>query len=650
MLRPSRMKRFYVAVPQNKEEEVAEALGKLGFVELFSEKPQTLRGDVALDTYSAFIRIVERARLAYETIEDILPTVEEKLSFGERLKRAFQIPMIERRVEKVSVDDLKSVLPEYEERFSKYSSTLDSIRRRISEIDDLLVKIEVFRRHGIPLDTPGEYTHIFVKVGFIPEINIDRLKEALKPFNVVLTILEGRPKDKFVMIAASQKDKEAITNILTMLNMEEILLPEDIDPDPEKAYVSLLEEKNKLFEELEALKKELSGFIDELSPKLRYVRFMYRVRSMTLRTRNFSVFYGWVPKDKISELESKISEVTGGLMHLEAEDPDPESDVKPPTHLKHPPIVDKFQLIVRMRGTPSYYELDPTVFFTVLFSIMYGMMFGDVGQGIVLFILGQIFSRIKKPFLGISYTALNKLGGILSTASIFSIIFGFLYGESFLLHFMDPIWLNPLEDPIAISVVAIIFGLVQICIGLVLNIINEVMNKEYITALLSWKGLAGLVYYLIGIVLAVRFIIGGMRLEVFAAPENLPLVGAALGLLGIGFLKPTIENIIEKHGHPFSETLMEGVSEFIEMFLSYITNSISYVRLGAFAIAHVALAQVAHILAPQLGFVTAYLIFNVIVILIEGFSAGIQSIRLLFYEFSTKFYKNEGRPFRPLRI
>jgi V/A-type H+-transporting ATPase subunit I len=111
-----------------------------------------------------------------------------------------------------------------------------------------------------------------------------------------------------------------------------------------------------------------------------------------------------------------------------------------------------------------------------------------------------------------------------------------------------------------------------------------------------------------------------------------------------------IENKLLSLGHGMSEALMEGVGEFIEMFLSYLTNSISYVRLGAFAVAHVALAEVAYILSPSIGFLPSYLLFNILVIILEGFSAGIQSVRLIFYEFSTKFYRDEGRLFRPLRI
>jgi V/A-type H+-transporting ATPase subunit I len=649
MIRPYRMRKFYIAVPQEYEENVAELIGELGFVELFGERERIAAGE-DIEAYTTFLRIMDRARVALESTYEIEPPEAVKKPFFERFLDAFRMPHRRVDLRKVDVEQLKELNLRYEDILDEYTSRLDNIRRRMGEIDDLLLKIDMFRRHKIFLDTVGDYTHIFVKAGFIPEANIGKLEDALKPFNVILTLLEGRPKEKFILLAASQKDRENILNILTMLNFEEIVFPPDIERDPDKAYESLIEEREGLRRDIRRLTGDLERFIEELRPYVRYVRYMYNVKSMVMRTRRFSVFYGWVPADRLGELRDKVASVTNGLMHMEAVEPKDEEEPTPPTYLRHPPIIDKFQLIVRMRGVPKYNELDPTFLYTILFSIMYGMMFGDVGQGVVLFILGQMLYRLRKPLLGISYTALNKLGMILSVASIFSIIFGFLYGESFLMHFMDPLWLNPLENPIAISVIAIIFGLIQISIGVILNIVNYAIEREYVAALMSWNGLVGLVYYLIGIVLAIRFIQGGMRLEVFGYPENIPLSLAELVLLGVAVFKPTVENKVYGHGHKMSETLMEGISEFIEMFLSYITNSISYVRLGAFAIAHVALAQVAGIMAASLGMIPSYLIFNIVVILIEGFSAGIQSIRLLFYEFSTKFYRDDGRLFRPLRL
>ncbi len=648
MLRPKRMKKFYVAVPRDREDAVLEALGRMGLVEFISQAKAGVRGEGELELYTSFLRLFDRINIAINTIDEIIPKVEYKKSFVERFRDAFRARHIKYGSKKIGGDALSTFLSEVEARYSELTEELEARRRRLNELDGLIENVDIFRKNGVSLDIAGDYTHIFVRVGFIPEVNADKLMEALKPYNVVISLLKGRPKEYLLLLAASQKDKEGIMSVLTALNYEEAVVPKDLGSDPNKVYQMLVDEKGKILQELGRLKKEFENLKNKFHPYYRYVKFMYRVKSMLVRTRNFSVIYGWVPSDYVDVLKSSLNEATHGVMHLEISDPGPSDN--PPTLLPKLPLLSRFQLIVRMRGIPNYNEIDPTIPFTILFSIMYGMMFGDVGQGVILFIIGLMLYRIKKPFLGISYSALNKLGAILSTASIFSIFFGFLYGESFLVHFMHPLWLNPMEEPLVIAVASIIFGLIQLNIGLLINIVNNLMNRNYTEAFLGWRGLVGMIYYLIGIVLAIRFVIGNMSLSVFGAPENFPLVMVELALLIFIFVKPTLLNLFSKHRHPFSEALMEGISEFIEMFLSYITNSISYIRLGAFAIAHVALASVAGILANSMGFIPAYLTFNIIVILIEGFAAGIQSIRLLFYEFSTKFYIDEGRLFRPMRL
>ncbi len=648
MLRPKRMKKFYVAVPRDKEDDVIEALGRLGVVEFIAQARAGGRGDSELEAYASFLRLFDRIGIALNSIDEILPREEVKKPFLQRLRDAFKARAVRVGAERISIDGLKGFLEEVDAEYNRLTSELDEKRRRLSELAVLIDNVDVFRRNNVALDIMGDYTHIFVKAGFIPAVNVDKLMEALKPFNVVVSIMEGRPRENFLLIAASQKDKEGILGVLTALNFEEIVFPEELPPDPNEAYNRLVGEREGILRDFSRLREEFERLRERFYPYLRYVRFMHRVKSMLVRTRNFSVVYGWTPSEKVDEVRAAVERVTDGVMHMEVSDPRP--DEKPPTLLSQPPLLNRFQLIVRMRGVPNYNEIDPTIPFTILFSIMYGMMFGDVGQGVVLFIIGQLLYRIRRPLLGISYSALNRLGAILSTASIFSIIFGFMYGESFLVHFMKPMWLNPMEEPLEIAVAAIVFGLIQLNIGLILNIANNIMNKNYVEALLSWRGLLGMVYYIIGIILAIRFILGNMNLAVFGAPENLPLVMVELALLVFSLFKPMVAGILTGHRHPLSESLMEGVSEFIEMFLSYITNSISYIRLGAFAIAHVALATVAEVLSHSMGFLPAYLTFNIIVILIEGFAAGIQSIRLLFYEFSTKFYMDEGRLFQPLKL
>ena len=194
--------------------------------------------------------------------------------------------------------------------------------------------------------------------------------------------------------------------------------------------------------------------------------------------------------------------------------------------------------------------------------------------------------------------------------------------------------------------IALVFGVIQIALGLILNIVNEFLKGEKLKAILSGKGLIGLIYYVGGVILAVKYIYN-MTFDVFT--ENIVLTGIVVAALLIIFFSPLIEGAVEGHIN-ILEGLMTGFSEALETFISYLTNSISYVRLAAFAMAHVALGLSAISLAEALGVAGSYLFMNFLVILIEGMSVLIQSMRLTYYEFFTKFYSGEGRAFKPFHL
>jgi V/A-type H+-transporting ATPase subunit I len=138
-----------------------------------------------------------------------------------------------------------------------------------------------------------------------------------------------------------------------------------------------------------------------------------------------------------------------------------------------------------------------------------------------------------------------------------------------------------------------------------------------------------------------------MSFTVFA--ENLWLTVVAIASLGVVFLSPTIEAVL-RHEFRFGEGIMKGASEFIETFLSYLTNSISYVRLAAFAIAHSALGISAVILAATIGVIPGFIVMNFLAMTIEALGVFIQCMRLTYYEFFTKFYSGNGVPYRPFSL
>jgi V/A-type H+-transporting ATPase subunit I len=235
------------------------------------------------------------------------------------------------------------------------------------------------------------------------------------------------------------------------------------------------------------------------------------------------------------------------------------------------------------------------------------------------------------------------LGGVLAMCGASAMFFGSLYGEFFLSEAFHPIFMNPIQGQTTMIVVALLFGVFQIMLGLVLKLVNLIRIKARTEAVFGGVRIG---YYAIGVALAVKYATT-MSFSVFT--DNLLLTVLAVAALIILFFSPTIEAIL-KHELRLGEDIMKGASEFIETFLSYLTNSISYVRLAAFAIAHSALGIAAVILAVTIGSPAAFILMNILALTIEALGVFIQCMRLTYYEFFTKFYAGTGAPYRPFSL
>lgn len=161
------------------------------------------------------------------------------------------------------------------------------------------------------------------------------------------------------------------------------------------------------------------------------------------------------------------------------EKPETVDKVKPPTRLKNSVLVRPFELFVRMYGTPGYNEIDPTGIVALTYFLMFGIMFGDVGQGLLIMIVGFLFGRLKK----------SSLGNIIGIVGISSTIFGFVYGSVFGYEDILPALIHPMEKMNFMLIAAVALGAVIIAFAMVLNIINAVKSKDAGRAVFSQNGL-----------------------------------------------------------------------------------------------------------------------------------------------------------------
>jgi V/A-type H+-transporting ATPase subunit I len=327
----------------------------------------------------------------------------------------------------------------------------------------------------------------------------------------------------------------------------------------------------------------------------------------------------------------------------------PADDV--PVLIKDNPLIRPFQLLMTAFGFPRYREIQPTLLMAVSFLVMYGLMFGDVGQGAALAIGGFVTrKRARSP-------QIRDLGAIISMAGLAAIVFGFLYGSIFGKEGLLPVlWITPIEDPVKILVVPVALGILLMSAGILLNIINKFRCGDYFRAIVDRIGVVGLVLYWGAIGLGLRSALLGS-----SSHRGLLIVLLILVPLMVLFFRELLYEQLVHKGHESEGTLVALISggvDVMETLTGFLANTVSFVRVGAFALAHAGLCMAIYGVVsvvrgwPAGGVWSAIVIVlgNVIVILLEGMVVFIQGLRLEYYEFFSKFFEGAGKGYKPFRI
>jgi V/A-type H+-transporting ATPase subunit I len=188
----------------------------------------------------------------------------------------------------------------------------------------------------------------------------------------------------------------------------------------------------------------------------------------------------------------------------------------------------------------------------------------------------------------------------------------------------------------------------------VINIVNYLRRRDWEKALLNKTGLAGAVFFWYVMFVAVRVVLGGKL-------SGIDFVFIGLPLLALFFRGPIVR-LAEGHRPVLKEGVfafvMEGIVEILESAIYYVSNSVSFLRVAAFALAHTVLSTIVFLLAGMVGGapggiafkILVILIGNAIIIVLEGLIVTIQVVRLQYYEFFSKFFTETGEEFKPFTL
>jgi V/A-type H+/Na+-transporting ATPase subunit I len=352
----------------------------------------------------------------------------------------------------------------------------------------------------------------------------------------------------------------------------------------------------------------------------------------------FAALLAWVPSAQLPALAARLAATGGTAVEL----PRPRF-VEPPTLLRPGRAGGRFAPLVETYGATRYADVDPTPFAAASFVLMFGMMFGDVGHGLVLAALGLALRRSRSPrWAGVRRLWVFPFAGGLAAA-----LAGLLYGEAFGPTGLVPtLWLAPLDEPVKLLGVAGAVGAILLAISYALGIVNRWREGGPVAALLAPSGFAGL---------AVFTALALLGLALYVGQPVLLVAGLAVGLAGVALHAVAFVAETDRSRAAIVQVLIE-LFDAVERVAA---NLISFTRLGAFGLMHAALGSIVLDGARGLwgagpgGAIAAIAVFavgNALAFTLEALVAGVQAMRLEYYELFSRLFAGEGRPFRAWRI
>lgn len=560
----------------------------------------------------------------------------------------------------ISLNQAVKTTEDFRTQMEALTSQKEELTAKRTAYETSLEQISHFAGLDYDLSAILQFKYIKFRFGRIAKEYYDKFYRYV--YDTVDTVLYKCAEDAeyaWVVYFVPESICDKVDAIYASMHFERIFLTDNYQGTPKEAADKLTSHIQQLSQQIKALDQQFNAALEENKTQLAAAR-----KRLSAFTRNFDIrklaactkrdeehtYYilcGWMAEKDAEKLQREMENDT--MAFCIVEDNHDNITSRPPTKLKNPGLFKPFEMFVDMYGLPAYNELDPTILIGVTYSFLFGFMFGDVGQGLLLLIGGWLLYHFKGM----------KLAGIISRCGFFSTIFGFLFGSVFGFEDVIPaLWLHPktamMQVPFigklnTVFVVAIALGMGIILFMMILNIINSLREHDVEKTWFDTNGAAGLVFYGSLAAVLVLYMTG------HALPAAAVLVVVFVVPLLVILFKEPLTALVEKKKEvmPDSKVMffVQGFFELFEVALSYFSNTLSFVRVGAFAVSHAAMMEVVLMLAgAEAGGNPNWLVVilgNLFVCGMEGLIVGIQVLRLEYYELFSRFYRGNGRAFRP---
>lgn len=528
--------------------------------------------------------------------------------------------------------------------------------RQIDERKVAVDELSHFAELDVDLDDAFSSEFVRFRFGRLPLESEERLK--FYENNPYVTFYRCSEQDGYVwgMYAVPKSKASEVDSIFGSLFFERMRLPsfEGTPKNAAETYaaeIAALEEQKSVLKHAldECTKKSLDDYL-VLYSQIKRSYDAAEIRKYATRYGKSFMLIGWIPLGEVEHFEQIMSRVEG--IEISYTDPDKNSSLTPPTRLKNFKLFRPFEYYTEMFGVPCYNEIDPTPILAITYTLLYGIMFADVGQGLILALVGFFMFKLKKMPLGKIIIPCGICG------AFFGLIFGSVFGFEDLL---DPLYkavgldgppIRVMSSITTILIGAVLIGAAMMILAMCLNIASRIKQRDIGMALVGENGLCGLLLYLSVIVGAGGFLISDLAFLITPA-----IIVVCVAALIIMFKEPLAclinrKKFVKEAG--VAEYIMQSFFELFEALLSYITNTVSFLRVGAFVLVHNGMMMVFFTLANMIGGGVGYWIVivlgNVLVLVLEGLLVGIQSLRLEFYEMFSRYYSGEGKAYAPALV
>lgn len=688
MIRPKPMKYVEITLLARDVDRVLEHLGKMGVLHFsLPEKEEHLsEGSTGPRNEELPRRENEnasRAKVA-EAQPSVLEKIEEQIRQLEDLASYLKITLS-------FEPSLVSILPAAEDelflkdliqRIGRLREEEQQTLAKKQTVEEALREARAFAGLRSPFQDMEQLSYLTLRIGKLDMHQLPLVQEALGERAVVVPLGDGER----VIAASSRKGRFALDSELKKAGFVALKVPEGFTGVPEEMIQGLetsVQELDRRLKELveikEQLVEEVGPQLERLAASLGMAKVVENLKSHLVSTSNAYTLSGWIPADVVYQVFHSLVQLTDGRIAFRSYDPEEIPAVqkgkeKVPVVMDHGAFVRGFERVVFSYGAPLYGSIDPTPFVAFFFTLLFGIMFGDLGQGAVLFLLGLLIQKSRKGFL----SRFKKYGSPLVAVGVAAMIVGLLDGEVFaneqLLirptraitgfltgHPVDRI-ITLMPEKGNLEKLFIFFGftlgvgVLINSVGLVINIVNKWTFKKYEEALFAKTGLAGALFFWYALYLGIRIGLLHDTIHWFdGLGLGLPLLALFFGPLLWRFLsgqKPLFE-------HGAMAFVMEGFVQILETLSGYISNTVSFLRVGAFALSHAVLSFIVFSLASMLarqggvgsvGGLVVMILGNGIIILLEGMIVAIQVVRLQYYEFFSKFFTETGVEYDPFRF